>query len=264
MKQIIFFIGLLGLTQSFNNHKSGNTPSKDQCQVVLDSAKVLIETGDFSINWKVNEIDKERQFRISKWFEVRSYADLSCLLKSNNKLHQFYGYMYAAMFHKDSLKNNYADILQDTTSVQYNSENGLVDIKMTLGKLLQGMSKQLAKDQENGNKRPEIESRVSSFIKSYSSYPETYKPISFPYFSMGSDNTGLTNFNIRHEYQIKNNNGRIVTVTSAFVLDPKLAINVIEQDSSSFISTYPPMLEGWFKDYGRPLNPIDSVKLKIK
>jgi hypothetical protein len=266
MKLLLFFIALLGLTQSFNfNHNPGKIYStENKCKTILDSAYILIQTGDFSINWEAKQIDKERQLEVSKWFEKRSFSDFVCLLESDNKLYKFYGYVYAAMNYQDSLKNTYSYLLNDTTSMQYNTENGLVDTKTTLGGMLKLMSDKIAEDHANMNKRPDIETKVSLFIKEYALYPDTYKSISFPYFSMGSDETGLTDFTITHEYQIKNTQGKSIRVTSAFVLDPKLNINVIEQDSTSYISSYPPKLGDWLKNYGRPLNHDDSVNLKLR
>ncbi len=258
MKSIIFFLALASLVSTANT----NVSNEDKCRTILDSAKVLVETGDFSLNWEPRIKNKERQAKISKWFETRSFSELICLLKSSNKSHNFYGYLLAVNFHRDSLKNRYSELLNDTTSVQLNAENGLVDLKMTMGKALTLFADELAEEDKAMNRRPDVEKSVALFIREYSSYPTSYKPISFPYFSIGSDNRGLSNFNIRHHYEIKNNHGQTVNIVSAFILDPNLNINVIEPDSSRFISSYPPRLKDWFTDYGRHLDHDDSIKLK--
>jgi hypothetical protein len=166
--------------------------------------------------------------------------------------------------YSDSLWGKYVAILNDTTAVQYQGADGLKATKMTIGVLLKGMYTQILKDKVNSGKRPVVEAKVASFIKSYSFYPDSYKPISFPYFSIGSDNNGLNHFSIRHTYEIKNKNEQTVTTTSQFVLALDLRINVIAQDSTSYISSFPPMLSSWIDSYGRTLNKLDSITLHLK
>ena len=81
---------------------------------------------------------------------------------------------------------------------------------------------------------------------------------------MGSDNEGLSNFKISHDYEIKNNEGKNVRVVSAFVFDKYLKLNVIEKDSSSYISSYPPKLDYWLKEFGRHLIKSDSLTLRLR
>ncbi len=264
MKYILLFSILISLTLSFTSKKYEYISNNEKCNAILDSARILVETGEFTINWKLNKVDKERQLRISRWFESKTFSELKCLLESNNKLYQFYGYMYASMLHKENNKNKYLYLLNDTTSLQFSSEKEVVETKMTLGSTLKEMCEHIIKDRVNINRRPAIEKTISNFIKKYSKYPLTYKSISFPKFSIGSDATGFIDFNIRHKYEIKNNRGQRIKITSAFILDSSLNINVIEKDSSLFISSYPPKLNEWFKEYGRNLNSRDSVELRLK
>ena len=264
MKILTFLIILFVSTKLYIQRPEICPANADKCKAILDSAKILVQTGEFSINWEPKTFDKERNNRIAIWFQTKSFSELKCLLDSDNKLYKFYAYTLAAMFHKDSLKNNYTNLFNDTSTVQYNTKKGLVDTKMTLGTMVKLMVGKIEEDNVNWNKRPEIETKISLFIKEYSTYPETYTSISFPDFSMSSDNDGLSGYNIRHQYEIKNNSGRIVKVTSAFVLGPKLNISVIEQDSSKYISAIPPKLSDWFAEYGREQNLNDSINLNYK
>jgi hypothetical protein len=223
-----------------------------------------VQTGEFSIHWKPLKEDHARNLKVSKWFEQRSFSELKCMLESADKLHNLYGFIYAGMYHSDSLNGRYNALLSDTTSIQFQTSNGLLDSKMTVGEVLTRMYDQIIRDKQNLAKQPQVEQKVSSFIQSYSMYPSTYKSISFPYFSMGRDDKGLTNFSVRHLYQISNKAGKMVKVTSQFVLSPKLNINVIAQDSTSYIAAYPPMITDWLKEYGRQLSTADSVNLRLK
>lgn len=263
MKTLIFFICLGSIVLSFTWKKKDYSKEED-CRTVLDSDRILAGTGEFVFSWKANKPDKETFYRVSKWFEKRSFAELRCLLESNDKAYMFYGYVYAAMSNYDSLGNNYSFLLTDTSSVQYNAAEGLVDTKETMGKLLQLMREEETERQENWKKRPAIEKIVADFIKEYASHPDTYKGISFPFFSMADDREKLTEFKIHHTYEIKNNRGELVSVTSAFVLTPELHINIIAQDSTSFSRSYPPMLTNWLTSYGRPLGHEDSVRLRLR
>lgn len=261
-----FFLILIPaiLFSAFNQSHKTERHQPLNCLEVLDSADVLVQTGEFAIHWKSNKLDKERNLSVSKWFEKRSFSELRCMLESPDKLHNVYGFIFAGMQYADSLKGKYDVLMDDTTSVQYQTPDGLADMKMTVGALLRSMYEQIKEDNRNSSKRPLVEEKVASFIKSYSLYPKTYKPITFPYFSMGSDNKGLTNFSVRHYYQIKNLKGQLVKITSEFVLDLSLNINVIAQDSTSYISSSPPKLSEWLEKYGRQLNQKDSTSLHLR
>jgi hypothetical protein len=259
-------LGLLFLiSTSFIEHKSFIYVDSDlNCQTIIDSAKKLIQTGDFSINIKPTINDNSLSLRLDKWFQSLSFKNLTCLLNSDNVSIKFLGFTYAAALHRDSLIKNYSFLLNDTTSVQIYMA-GKPGAKMKLGELLSTLLQNIKKDNDNFARRPEIEKIVSKFITQYSTYPDTYKPISFPYFSMTAETPDdLPTFNIRHEYELKNNEGKIQHVISAFVFDSKLNINVIERDSTSFISSYPPKLESWLKEFGRQLTKDDSLALRIQ
>jgi hypothetical protein len=260
---ISFILSLL-ISVSFISIKPRDRLIADDCQTVVDSAKVFLQTSEFAINAKPTIKDHERNLRLDKWFQNLSFETLTCLLKNKSISLEALGFMYAANFHSDSLLKNYSYLLSDTTTVQFFMLDGSTSPKMKLGELLSTMTQKIKEDKDNFDKRPEIESIVSKFIRQYATYPNTYKPISFPYFSMGSDNKGILNFNIRHEYEIKNNEGKRDRFVCAFVLDKNLRINVIEKDSSSYISSYPPKMEYWFKEFGRKLNKDDSLTLKLR
>lgn len=263
MKYFLLSLCLFVFTLSFTSKKNKTKIKDDKCKAILDSAYILAKNGNITINWKLHKIDKGIEKRIVKWFEERTYSELSCLLESDNKLYQFYGYAFASMSQYKNLKEKYLDIYNDTTSLQLITEGELVDSKMTIGKILQGISEQKSKDNVNLKRKPEIEKKISSFIKKYSKYPQTYKPISFLSFSIGSQSDGSYTFNTRHKYEINNNKGLKEKIISAFVFDSALNIQAIEKDSSLIISAQPPKIEDWLKKYGRKITEKDRAILKL-
>jgi len=262
MKFITVFIAiLLCITTSFVSTQSIKS---DDCKTIVDSANVFIQTSESAINTKPTINDRQRNLSLDKWLQKLSFKEFRCLLDNESISLKATGFIYAANFHGDSLLKNYPYLLTDTTTVQffYASEN--TSPKMKLGELLSMMTQKIKEDKDNFARRPEIEETVSAFIKKYSTYPDTYKPHSFPDFSMGSDNEGISDFKVTHDYEIKNNEGKNVRVVSAFVFDKNLRLNVIEKDSSSYISSYPPKLDYWLKTFGRQLTKNDSLTLRLR
>ena len=262
MKFLIVFIAiLLCITTSFVSTQKINN---GDCQTIVDSANAFMQTSESAINTKPTIKDNERNLRLDKWLQKLSFKDFNCLLDNESIPLKAIGFIYAANFHGDSLLKNYSYLLTDTTTVQFFTVNGNTSPKMKLGELLSTMTQKIKDDKNNFARRPQIEETVSIFIKKYSTYPDTYKPHSFPDFSMGSDNEGLSDFKISHDYEIKNNEGKNVRVVSAFVFDKNLRLNVIEKDSSSYISSYPPKLNYWLKEFGRQLTKSDSLTLRLR
>lgn len=240
------------------------TNSGDDCQEIIDSATVFINTNEYAINTKPTIRDRQRNLKLDNWLRTLSFKKLLCLLDNESVSLKVLGFVYAANSNGDSLMKSYSYLLTDTTTVQFIATDGNASPKMKLGELLSTMTQKIKDDKDNFSKRPEIENLVSKFIKQYSTYPDTYKPISFPYFSVSSGNEGISGFNIRHEYEIKNNEAKTERVVNAFVLDRSLRINVIEKDSSSYISSYPPKLEYWLKEFARKLTKADSAALRVR
>jgi hypothetical protein len=263
MKYFLLSLCLFVFTLSFTSKKNKAKIDDDKCKAILDSAYILAGYGNITINWKLHKIDEGIQKRIVKWLEERTYTELTCLLESDNKLFQFYGYAFASKQENSNLKEKYLNIYNDTTAIQLITEGKLVDSKMTIGRILQGISEQKSKDNDNMKRKPEIEKKVTLFIKKYSKYPQTYKPISFLSFSVGSQSDGSYTFNIRHKYQIKNNKGLKEKIISAFIFDSSLNIQAIEKDSSLIISAQPPKIEDWLKKYGRKITEKDRTILKL-
>ena len=252
---------ILCITTSFVSTQNINN---DECQTIIDSTNVFIQTSESAINTKPTIQDNVRNLRLDKWLQKLSFKNLCCLLDSKSISLKATGFIYAANFYGDSLLKNYSNLLTDTTTVQFFRADGNASPKMKLGQLLSMMTEKVKANKDNFARRPEIEETISIFIKEYSTYPETYKPYSFLDFSMGSDNEGLSDFKISHDYEIKNNEGKSVRVISAFVFDKNLRLNVIEKDSSSYISSYPPKLDYWLKAFGRQLTKSDSLTLRLR
>lgn len=238
--------------------------TSDDCQTIVDSAKAFLQTSEFAINVKPTMKDNETNLRLDKWLQNLSFAKLTCMLDNESVSLKALGFIYGANFHRDSLLKNYSYLLNDTTPVQLFMADGRTSPKIKFGEFLSTITQKIKEDGDNFAKRPEIEGVISKFIEEYSTYPSTYKPISFPYFSMSSDNEGALNYNVQHEYEIKNNKGKTERLVCAFVFDKNLRINVIEKDSSSYISSYPPKLEYWLKEFGRKLTKSDSLILRLR
>lgn len=258
---ILFFCFTTSFIRTTNTHPLSD---KDDCQSILDSAIVFIQTSESAVNTKPTMKDNERNLRLDKWLQKLSFKDMTCLLESKNISLKVIGFIYASNFHSTSLLKKYSYLLDDTTTVQMFMANGKVSPEIKLGQLLSVMTEGIKESKENLAKEPQIRDTVSSFIKLYSTYPHSYKSISFPYFSMGSDPKGIRDFNIRHCYKIKNNKGKTVKVVNAFVLDKDLKINIIEKDSTRYSYAYPPKLDYWLKEFGRKLDKNDSVMLKLR
>ena len=264
--QCIILVLLFHLSTSFFSTKPlRGLVYVGDCQTIIDSANIFIQTSEFAVNTKPTMTDPERNLRLDNWLTSLSFRSLTCLLESDNISLKTLGFIYGANFHSDSLYKNYSHLLTDTTTIQLFMADGTRSPKVELGKFLSAMSQKLKVDNDNFAKRPEIENIVSGFIKQYAMHPNSYKPISFPYFSMGSDNDGgPRHFGIRHEYELKNNEGKTEKVISAFVLDKGLKVNVIEKDSSTYISASPPKLDYWLKRFGRKLTNGDSLTLGLR
>src|SRR4029078_10919800 len=131
------------------------------------------------------------------------------------------------------------------------TSNGLVDTHTTIGTFLKKLRQRLVEDNANFAKRPLMESKVRDFIKHYASHPETYQPLSFPFFSMGSE-TGesLTDFRLRHVYKIEYNKKHLKEVMSEFVFDPQLNIRIVAKDSTNLYKVSTPEVAEWFKEFG--------------
>ena len=263
--QYIYFGFAFLLSVSFLPSKSlRNLDINGDCQTIIDSAKIFVQTSEFAVNIKPTIKDSERNLRLDNWLQKLSFKNLTCLLNTKNISVKALGFMYAANFHRDSLLNNYSYLFTDTTEVQLFMTDGRTSPKIKLGELLTTMTQKIKEDNDNFARRPEIEETVSTFIRQYSTYPTTYRSISFPYFSMGSDNEGLKDYKIHHEYELRNNEGTNVRVVSAFVLDKNLRINIIEKDSTAYSYSYPPKLVYWLKEFGKMLSKSDSLALNLR
>lgn len=256
----IFFIYFI---TSYTPIKGINTMANN-CQSILDSANIFAQTSEFAVNMKPSIQDSERNARINKWLQQLSFKQLSCLLKSTSLSLKAVGEIYAERTYSDSLLKNYPYLINDTTAIQLITADGNNVYKLTMGEFLLPMVIQRIKeDKDTLSLEPGIEYIISSFVKQYSTYPNSYKPISFSNFFVNMVDYNLNNINIRHTYMIVNNKGETLTVRSGFNIDNELNVNVIEKDSTSYIYSSPPMLKQWLIEFGKNLNKNDSLKLKL-
>ena len=265
MKQALIII--LSLYCSFSlvlrNDPISTGKTVNECETIVDSAKFLMKNSDIGVNSRPVSFDTAVFFRLNKWLRLLPYNKLTCLLNSNDISAKAFGFLYGADIYPDSVYKNYSYLLADTTEITIFSVYETDSLKMKLGVFLTGMNESLKQDHADRARQPEVEKTVLDFIRRYATYPESYRPISFPHFSMGSAPREPVNFWITHSYQIKNNREQTVDEVSAFAVDHNMHINAIEKDSTLVISADPPKLDYWFKEFGRPLTGMDSSALLL-
>lgn len=121
------------------------------------------------------------------------------------------------------------------------------------------------KGREIDRMKPQIADSIKSFIKKYSSFPDSYKLISIDKWGYGGSNPHEPEyFEIGQTYQITDNENQTVTASHFFVFNSALKINVIESNRSGLIISTPPKLSVWFLKYGRKLDKMDSIELHLK
>jgi hypothetical protein len=244
--------------------------TSDKCKEMLDSADVMIEVGEFSINWRPCPLrDGKRSLALDKWFTQRSREEVVCFLTSPNKLHRLYGYILTKAYFGfgDSLVKQYdIGLAGDTSSFQFCTvSGGLEDTHLTLGEMFKMIDQKLDEDIASLKKKPVVEEKVKAFIEKYATWPATYKPLSFPDYYFGGQSSDATiYYGSKHVYEIKNNNGQQEKITNRFLFGPALDITSIELDSIDHAYSNPPLLGEWFKNYGRQLTGVDSAVLHLK
>jgi hypothetical protein len=256
--KILFIISMFCFYVTMSCVSTRNVKTKN-CSTIIDSAKVFIQTEEFAINTKPKGKDKERNLRLDTWLQSLSFKNFTCLIDNEDVALKFVGFQYAAFAYNDSLHKNYPGLLKDTNIVQFFYADGRTSSKMKFGELLSMVLQKGNEAQNQPKKTPPLENVVSKFIRQYSNYPKTYKPISFSYFA-DSDYDSTSNFSVSHKYEIKNNNGVTSGFTNTFIIDNKLEINAISKDNYS----YPLNINYWVKEFGRKLNKDDSLLLKLR
>lgn len=106
------------------------------CSIIIDSAKVFIQTEDFAINVRPTIRDKSRNVLLDQFLQKQTFKSLSCLLNHDDVAFKFVGFQYAAFAYKDSLLKNFSKLLTDTTTVQLFYSQGKVGEAMKLGEIL--------------------------------------------------------------------------------------------------------------------------------
>lgn len=254
-----------GLTSSARLHQNpGARVNDDGCKAILDSAKVMVENGTLTIHQQIRSMNYERFTSVSIWIDHRPFNELKCLLESKNPLYRMYGYVSAGQLYLDSLDKGFSHILNDTTSLQMITPDGLKEMNTTIGGFLKMMHRQIEENNADFAKRPLLESKVKAFINQYAKYPESYQPVSFPFFSMGSETGGaVSDFRLRHLYRIENNRKKPQEVMSEFVFDASLNIRIIAKDSTNLYRVSSPHVSEWLSEYGRTLTAKDSAALSL-
>lgn len=250
---------------SCRSHEEKRVIAADEkCQTIIDSARVFVRTNDYAINYHPTIIDDERNLKLDKWLLKLSFKEVKCLLDNNDFSLKAIGFMYAMNENYDSLMANYSFLMNDKTKVKVYDVSGKVIRELPFGEFVVGLLDLKIEEDKDFSKKEELESEIVNFIQKYAAYPKTYVPYSFPMFSMGYDGNRVPNYKIHHEYELKNTAGELVNLTSAFVFDKTLKINVIEKDSTKFIYSYPPKLTNWLHEFGRKLSKEDSLELNLR
>jgi hypothetical protein len=265
MKLIIVLVSIASLSFLTNQKELYYQIDNDPCQAILDSARVAAENGQFTIQSQGRAVNEERFNSVSIWMEHRPYSEFKCLLRSEDRLYRMFGYLNSCQSYLDSVDRDYSFILEDTTSLLVITPDGVQDAHITIGAFLKIVHDQAVRDNANFAKRPLMESKVNAFIKKYAKYPSSYGRKSFPFFSIGNE-TGqeVTEYRLRHLYNIENIKGKKVEVMSEFVFDPELNIQIIARDSTNLYKVSSPEVSEWFNEFGRKLSKKDSIELKLR
>src|SRR5687767_12489152 len=106
---------ILALSLSFTSRDDHQRAPIAGCTEIIDSANAFVIYGPFSLNGEPRTFDEEVALRMMKWLQQRPYAELLCLLKSDNKLHNMIGFVLVGEDHLDSLRSFFY-LFDDTSS----------------------------------------------------------------------------------------------------------------------------------------------------
>ncbi len=252
----IAFFSILASCSSAKNVRSKT------CTAVIDSASFLIQTNISSVNIMPTINDKERNYRLDKFFQQLSFKNLTCLLDSKSVALKAVGFAYGSVTNRDSLLKQYSYLLIDTTLIQIFNLDGRISPAIKLGEYLTLFIQE--NNESSLARNPSVDSVLFKFITGYATYPASYRPISLTYYSSGFDDEGVESFSITHEYELKNNKGATSISKNSFFLEKELKIYSIDKGNDSPISSYQLSLEYWLKEFGRSLNRNDSLALRLQ
>lgn len=107
---------------------------------------------------------------------------------------------------------------------------------------------------------------VTTWIKKYALYPDSYESVSFSEYSESvtkrhdEEIPNSRNYVIKHTHKLLDKDRNMTTFTGYFILEHDYSINRIEiQRSNSSGGAFPPQTQIWTDKYGRPLNKQDSI-----
>lgn len=122
--------------------------------------------------------------------------------------------------------------------------------------------------QENINK---AQNEVSKWIKEHALYPESYESVSFGEYSESFSKRvdekipNTETYIIKHTHKILDKDSNMTTFSGYFILEHDYSVNIIEAERSKSIGgAFPPQLQIWMDNFGRPANHQDSLEFEEK
>lgn len=229
-----------------------------------DSIEVLVNSGGLVMGI-ANPPTKEetRLWNILKSLYSLNYEQREEMIKHWNPYVSLYGLSLVAnsSMHDSIIGKDYP-ILHDTTEIKFHGLREIPDRKFTAKEIALMMMKSARDNKEYENKLPKVKKAIENFIKKYTSLPDSYQSISFSEESSSGVEDEVF-YEFKHFYYIKSNKEKRDTVSHYFILDKNLKMNQIESIRSNTLSSQPPNLREWLKDYGKELNKRDSTNLLL-
>ncbi len=108
---------------------------------------------------------------------------------------------------------------------------------------------------------------VVNFIKKYAQFPETYKPISFGYFSKQlADTSGGSNerFTLLHKFSIRNLSGEVIIMKVYFFLNKNFVVCAVYNELHPKGRYAYSSLELWTTTVGRPFTQIELQEIGVE
>ncbi|MCC5916523.1 MAG: hypothetical protein JJU02_04260 [Cryomorphaceae bacterium] len=112
----------------------------------------------------------------------------------------------------------------------------------------------------------QVEDSLSSWIRHFALYPESYRAISFSEFSptistiKGVPVPESEVYIIKHQHEILDIDSNLQVFSGYFLLNYQFDVTLIEINrSQSLGGAFPPRTEVWMEKFGRPLTASDSI-----
>ena len=124
---------------------------------------------------------------------------------------------------------------------------------------------------EETERYEKCQKEVSAWIKDYALYPKSYESISFAAYSeLVSEQEGVEIpeseiYVLKHVHKMLDKDSIMDTFTGYFILAHDYSVNIIETNrSKSTGRAFPPRVEVWMDQFGRPQTAEDCIDIEQK